>query len=155
MLPEANDPLWRQLPPLKDVAAVQRLKPFAQVLSMGIKSAQMHDERVPLLVARHFGRGVVVAMNADGLWKWDFDPQARKLGKMYEEFWTQLLQWTASYAEFLPGQELSLRLAEATVKHGRGTRATIGWRGGGEVPQPKLQNVPRRSSRDGGERQRR
>jgi len=138
VLPEAGDPLWRQLPPLRDVAAISRLKPFTQVLSMGTRSAQTREERVPLLVARHFGRGVVVAMNADGLWKWDFDPQARKLGNMYEEFWTQLLQWTASYAEFLPGQELSLRLAETTVQQGRATRATIGWRGGGEVPKPQV-----------------
>ena len=91
-----------------------------------------------MLVARHFGSGVVVTMNADGLWRWDFDPQARKLGNMYEEFWTQLLQWTASYAEFLPGQELSLRLSETSVKQGRAVRGLIGWRGGNAVPMPKL-----------------
>lgn len=138
VLPEANDPLWRQMPPLKDVIGIARLKPFAQVLAMGTKPTQVRDERVPLLVARHYGRGVVVVLNADGLWRWDFDPQARKLGNMYEEFWTQLLQWTASYAEFLPGQELSLRLAEMTIKQGRATRASIGWRGGSKVPLPKI-----------------
>lgn len=137
-LPEAQDPLWRQLPPLSDVVTIAKLKPFTQVMAMGVKPAVGREERVPLLAARHFGRGVVVALNADGLWKWDFDPQARKLGNMYEEFWTQLLQWTASYAEFLPGQELSLRLGESNVKLGRGVRASIGWRGGKDVPQPKL-----------------
>lgn len=137
-LPEAQDPLWRQLPPLSDVVTIAKLKPFTQVMAMGVKPAVGREERIPLLAARHFGRGVVVALNADGLWKWDFDPQARKLGNMYEEFWTQLLQWTASYAEFLPGQELSLRLGESNVKLGRGVRASIGWRGGKDVPQPKL-----------------
>jgi hypothetical protein len=137
-LPEAQDPLWRQLPPLRDVATITKLKPFTQVMAMGVRPAVGREERVPLLAAKHFGRGVVVALNADGLWKWDFDPQARKLGNMYEEFWTQLLQWTASYAEFLPGQELSLRLSESNVKLGRGVRASIGWRGGKKVPQPKL-----------------
>jgi hypothetical protein len=125
-LPEAQDPLWRQLPPLSDVVTIAKLKPFTQVMAMGVKPAVGREERVPLLAARHFG------------WKWDFDPQARKLGNMYEEFWTQLLQWTASYAEFLPGQELSLRLGESNVKLGRGVRASIGWRGGKDVPQPKL-----------------
>lgn len=137
-LPEAQDPLWRQLPALKDVSEVARLKPFTQVMAMGVKPAAGREERVPLLTARHFGRGVVVALNADGLWKWDFDPQARKLGNMYEEFWTQLLQWTASYAEFLPGQELSLRLSESTAQLGRSVRAAIGWRGGSQVPQPRV-----------------
>ncbi|MFO1482559.1 MAG: hypothetical protein U1F71_04260 [Verrucomicrobiaceae bacterium] len=137
-LPEAQDPLWRQLPPLRDVATIAKLKPFTQVMAMGVKPAVGREERVPLLAAKHFGRGVVVALNADGLWKWDFDPQARKLGNMYEEFWTQLLQWTASYAEFLPGQELSLRLSETNAKLGRGVRASIGWRGGKTVPQPKI-----------------
>lgn len=137
-LPEAQDPLWRQLPPLRDVATIAKLKPFTQVMAMGVKPAVGREERVPLLAAKHFGRGVVVALNADGLWKWDFDPQARKLGNMYEEFWTQLLQWTASYAEFLPGQELSLRLSETNAKLGRAVRASIGWRGGKNVPQPKI-----------------
>jgi hypothetical protein len=137
-LPEAQDPLWRQLPPLSDVVTIAKLKPFTQVMAMGVKPAVGREERVPLLAAKHFGRGVVVALNADGLWKWDFDPQARKLGNMYEEFWTQLLQWTASYAEFLPGQELSLRLSESNAKLGRGVRASIGWRGGKDVPQPKI-----------------
>lgn len=137
-LPEAQDPLWRQLPPLRDVATIAKLKPFTQVMAMGVKPAVGREERIPLLAAKHFGRGVVVALNADGLWKWDFDPQARKLGNMYEEFWTQLLQWTASYAEFLPGQELSLRLSESNAKLGRAVRASIGWRGGKDVPQPKL-----------------
>ncbi|MDZ4288898.1 MAG: hypothetical protein U0984_13110, partial [Prosthecobacter sp.] len=138
VLPEAKDPLWRQLPVLKDVVTITKLKPFTQVMAMGVRPAVGREERVPLLAARHYGRGVVVALNADGLWKWDFDPQARKLGNMYEEFWTQLLQWTASYAEFLPGQELSLRLSESTAKLGRGVRASIGWRGGKDVPQPKV-----------------
>ncbi|CAN5895707.1 VWA domain-containing protein [soil metagenome] len=138
VLPEAQDPLWRQLPVLKDVATITKLKPFTQVMAMGVRPAVGREERVPLLVARHFGRGVVVALNADGLWKWDFDPQARKLGNMYEEFWTQLLQWTASYAEFLPGQELSLRLSESTAKLGHGVRVSIGWRGGKDAPQPKV-----------------
>jgi hypothetical protein len=137
-LPEAQDPLWRQLPPLRDVAAIAKLKPFTQVMAMGVKPAVGREERVPLLAAKHFGRGVVVTLNADGLWKWDFDPAARKLGNMYEEFWTQLLQWTASYAEFLPGQELSLRLSESNAKLGRGVRASIGWRGGNEVPKPEV-----------------
>lgn len=138
VLPAASDPLWRQLPVLKDLTAVTRLKPFSQVLAMGVKPAVGHEERMPVLVARHFGSGVVVTMNADGLWRWDFDPKARKLGNMYEEFWTQLLQWTASYAEFLPGQELSLRLSENNVKEGRAVRALIGWRGGNTVPKPTI-----------------
>lgn len=137
-LPEAQDPLWRQLPPLRDVATITKLRPFTQVMAMGVKPAVGREERIPLLAAKHFGRGVVVALNADGLWKWDFDPQARKLGNMYEEFWTQLLQWTASYAEFLPGEELSLRLSESNAKLGSGVRASIGWRGGKEAPQPKI-----------------
>lgn len=141
VLPEAQDPIWSQLPPLRDITTVAKLKPFTQVMAMGVKPALGREERVPLLAARHFGRGVVVALNADGLWKWDFDPQARKLGSIYQEFWTQLLQWTASYAEFLPGQDLSLRLSESNAKLGRPVRASIGWRGGTTVPQPRIQMI--------------
>lgn len=137
-LPGITDPVWHGLPALKDVGRVARMKPFSQVLAAGVKTIAGHEEKVPLLVARRFGRGVVAVVNADGLWKWDFFPEARKLGNMYEEFWTQLLQWTAGYAEFLPGQDLSLRLSESSVRLGRSVRATVGWRGGKTMPRPEI-----------------
>lgn len=139
MLPAADDPVWIGLPPLKDADRIARLKPFTQVLAYGTQPAGQREERVPMLVARRYGRGVVAMVNADGLWKWDFFPKARELGNMYEEFWTQWLQWAASYAEFLPGQDLSLRLSETSVPVGRPVRATIGWRGGGAEPAPLVE----------------
>ena len=66
--------------------------------------------KFPALLVRRYGQGVTGLVNGDGLWKWDFFPEARELGNCYEDFWTQLIQWMASYSEFLPGQDFSLRL---------------------------------------------
>lgn len=77
-------------------------------------------------------------VNADGLWKWDFYPEAKEDGNMYAEFWTQLVQWMATWSEFLPGQDYSLRLGESRAAAGEEVAAWVSWRGPG-VPAPRLQ----------------
>lgn len=79
-------------------------------------------------MVRRFGLGVVGLVNADGLWKWDFYPEAKEAGNMYEEFWAQLIQWMASYSEFLPGQAYALRLGRNRVRAGEVVYANAGWR---------------------------
>src|SRR5690606_25040162 len=77
-------------------------------------------------------------VNGDGLWKWDFFPEARELGNMYEDFWTQLIQRMASYSEFLPGQDFSLRLPALRGRAGDPVNVSMSYRGSGETPSPKL-----------------
>ena len=137
-LPGADDPVWASLPALQDAREVQAPKPFARVLAHGMP-ATAGAAPVPVLVVRRFGLGVTGLLNGDGLWKWDFYPEARELGNMYEEFWTQLIQWMASYSEFLPGQDFSLRLSSSRVMPGDTLTMQIGWRGIGSVPEPRLE----------------
>jgi uncharacterized membrane protein len=138
-LPAVADPLWTSLPLLQDAREVQTPKPFARVLAHGV--TESGGVSAPLLVVRRFGLGVTGLINADGLWKWDFYPEARELGNMYEEFWTQLIQWMASYSEFLPGQDFSLRASAARVMPGDAVTFQIGWRGQGKAPEPRLEVV--------------
>jgi uncharacterized membrane protein len=138
-LPAVADPLWTSLPLLQDAREVQTPKPFARVLAQGV--SETGGVTTPLLVVRRFGLGVTGLINADGLWKWDFYPEARELGNMYEEFWTQLIQWMASYSEFLPGQDFSLRVSSARVLPGDAVTFQIGWRGQGKAPEPRLEVV--------------
>ncbi|HEX8295593.1 MAG TPA: hypothetical protein VF593_04800, partial [Chthoniobacteraceae bacterium] len=135
-LPAAEDRVWSGLPPLEDVHAVARLRPFARVLAEG--TIEGRQTRLPLLIARRFGRGMVATVNADGLWRWDFNPEVRAQGAIYQQFWVQLMQWCATYSEFRPGQDYAVRLRESTTEPGQPVRATIAYRGSSAEPQPVL-----------------
>ncbi len=133
-LPDAKDRVWGTLPLLDDLNNVARLKPFARTLAEG--SIDGKQTRVPLLVVRRFGRGMVAALNADGLWRWDFRPEIREQGPLYQQFWVQLMQWCATYSEFRPGQDYAVRLHDTTSEPGQPVRAVIAWRGP-QTPEPK------------------
>jgi len=126
-LPAADDRVWGTLPPLEDVNAVARLRPFARVLAEG--TVEGRQARVPLLVVRRYGRGMVAAVNADGLWRWDFRPEVREQGAVYQQFWVQLMQWCATYSEFRPGQDYAVRLRDTAAEPGQAVRAVVAWRG--------------------------
>jgi hypothetical protein len=116
------------------------VKPFTRVLADGQAEAAggAVSGKFPALLVRRYGQGVTGLVNGDGLWKWDFFPEARELGNCYEDFWTQLIQWMASYSEFLPGQDFSLRLPSAKGEVGATLAAAISYRGPAPVPQPVL-----------------
>lgn len=143
-LPAPDASLWASLPPLKDGRQVSMVKPFTRVLADGVPETggnlvSTGSGRFPVLMVRRYGQGVTGLVNGDGLWKWDFFPEARELGNSYEDFWIQLIQWMASYSEFLPGQDFSLRLPSSRGDEGATVAATISYRGPQPVPQPLLE----------------
>lgn len=139
-LPAPDASLWKSLPALKDGRQVAMVKPFTRVLADGQPESAggAVSGKFPALLVRRYGQGVTGLVNGDGLWKWDFFPEARELGNCYEDFWTQLIQWMASYSEFLPGQDFSLRLPSAKGELGATFTAAISYRGPVPVPQPVL-----------------
>jgi hypothetical protein len=147
-LPAPDASLWKSLPNLKDGRQITLVKPFTRILAEGLpdRSGNMlastptspASGRFPALLVRRYGQGVTGVVNGDGLWKWDFFPEARELGNCYEDFWIQLIQWMSSYSEFLPGQDFSLRLPANRGEPGVTTSAAISYRGPTPVPQPLL-----------------
>ncbi len=142
-LPAPDASLWASLPSLKDGRQVSMIKPFTRVLADGIPdlgtgTATGVSGKFPALMVRRYGQGVTGLVNGDGLWKWDFFPEARELGNCYEDFWTQLIQWMASYSEFLPGQDFSLRLPASRSEINATLAATLSFRGSGPAPQPLI-----------------
>jgi len=138
-LPGVNASVWNSLPTLKDGRGVQAVKPFTRILAEGVQGGKF-----PALLVRRYGQGVTSLVNGDGLWKWDFYPEARELGNMYEDFWIQLIQWMAAYSEFLPGQDFSVHLSNAQGEIERPVTISIAYRGALPAPAPVL-----RISREG------
>ena len=138
-LPAPDAPLWASLPTLKDGRMVSLVKPFTRTLAEGhIEGTTGASGRFPALLMRRYGQGVTGLVNGDGVWKWDFYPEARDLGNCYEDFWTQLIQWMASYSEFLPGQDFSLRLPATRGPASTPVPISLSFRGSGNPPQPTL-----------------
>lgn len=137
-LPGAEAGVWKTLPPLKDAKRIDRVKPFTRVLAEGQMGVGGLRGRFPLVMVRRYGQGVSGVVNADGLWKWDFYPEARELGNMYLEFWTQLIQWMSSYSEFLPGQDYSLKLSSVFAHPGDSIGMSLSYRGTAGAPPPRV-----------------
>jgi hypothetical protein len=142
-LPSPSSTIWKSLPKLKDAQQIDAVKPFTRVLARG--SIEGLQGTFPVLAVRRYGQGVTGTVNADGLWKWDFYPEARELGNMYSEFWSQLLQWMVAYSEFLPGYQYSLRSSASTLTQGKSVTLTARYRGS-ESPEPPVLSIRTGSS---------
>ena len=136
-LPGVNASVWSSLPTLKDGRGVMAVKPFTRILADGVQTGKF-----PALLVRRYGQGVTGLVNGDGLWKWDFYPEARELGNMYEDFWIQLIQWMAAYSEFLPGQDFSVHLSSAQGEIDKPVSISIAYRGTLPAPPPVLKISP-------------
>jgi len=63
-----------------------------------------------------YGRGSVVAILGEGLWQWSLlEKQRHDLAGFYDLFWSNLVRWLAMGGDFQPGEEVSLKLARASV----------------------------------------
>ncbi|NWK55574.1 hypothetical protein HW115_08120 [Verrucomicrobiaceae bacterium N1E253] len=138
-LPAPESPVWKSLPELKDAHRIDVVKPFTRVLAYGELGSATGQGRFPLLMVRRYGQGVTGLVNADGLWKWDFFPEARELGNMYQEFWIQMIHWMLSYSEFLPGQDYSLNVSASSIEPGTPVALRMSYRGGGQPDAPQVE----------------
>ncbi len=154
LLPAPSSEAWGTLPPLEDVWAVQEVRPGTRVL------AAAEGSGTPMLGLMRYGMGAIACINGEGLWKWDFYPDARARGNMYRDFWRQFLPWVQTAAEFQPGYDLSLHPERVLVREGEAVACQMGWRGlgrpagvrltalplGGGEPVATMQAVPQASS---------
>jgi len=76
--------IWERLPPFVGVNKIGVLVPTAKPLAMTPQGA-------PLLVAREFGAGRVLAFAADSTWRWVMQGE----GDAHRRFWRQLVLWLA------------------------------------------------------------
>ena len=136
VLPAPKDAVWKTLPGLEDVWDVDSISPDTRIL------ATTDDGQTPLLTIRRVGMGAVACLNGEGLWKWDFYPEARRDGNIYADFWKQFLPWIQTAAEFRPGFDLSLHAERNPIETSDALRCTMSWRGIGTPGNVELQITP-------------
>jgi len=97
---------WEAMPPLDGASVLGRLTPTAKPLAV------TPDGR-PLLVAREFGAGRVLAFAADSTWKWAMQGAAEQ----HRRFWRQLVLWLAKQ-DGSEDDRLWVRLAQRRLAPG-------------------------------------
>jgi hypothetical protein len=102
----------------------EALKRFSSVLAEGVP-ASGDGKPFPALVSRRHGRGLVLMVNGDGLWKWGFYPKVSESHDVYRNLWIRLFQWSVSFAEFNPGAEYAIRTDRGTVRAGEPVRVRV------------------------------
>jgi hypothetical protein len=79
----------------------------------------------PLIASRRYGKGIILTINTDGIWHWRFMPSVKNAAKIYREMWAQLLNWTITYGEFLPGETLSVHISNPVVHINQSTHIQV------------------------------
>ncbi|HWA99382.1 MAG TPA: glutamine amidotransferase [Pirellulales bacterium] len=82
--PSRNASAWAELPPLEGANRFRGIKPGAQVLAESERSQ-------PLLVAKDFGAGRVIAFAIDSTWHWWMTGHEAA----HKRFWRQTVLWLA------------------------------------------------------------
>jgi hypothetical protein len=114
LLPDRDDALWGNLPILTRAHACGQLRGFTSTLADGVPDLA-GEAPFPLLVSKRYGSGLVLLINADGLWRWGFDPEVADDTPLYQNLWIQLFQWAVSFAEFNPGSDYMISTDRGTA----------------------------------------
>lgn len=114
------DQALARLPGLETVPAGLREKPSAVVLARSVPlNALDGAPGPPAIVQMNVGRGSVLAITGDGLWRWSLlDEEQQQFVGLYDAFWSNLVRWMAMGGDFAPGQQVSLKLARTTSRLG-------------------------------------
>jgi len=139
VLPERASKVWQAMPPLERAHYCESLKSFVSVLAEGVpRGAGPTGKTFPALVTRRFGRGLVIMVNGDGLWKWGFYPNAGAERDIYRNLWVRLFQWAVSFLEFNPGSDFAVHVDRATARIGEAVRVQVSARVQETVEMPAL-----------------
>ena len=143
--------LLGRLPALSSVQQPTDAKPAARVLATAAvaRPGEGRNDRphgddnsqgAPLIVAMRPGRGAVVAIMGEGLWRWRLlPPDKGDMSGFYEAFWSSLVRWMVMGESFLPGEQVAMRPWASTIELGQTMAIDVTYRFGAtdEVP-PQL-----------------
>ncbi|RJO63449.1 MAG: hypothetical protein C4523_20080 [Myxococcales bacterium] len=109
---EASDALWEKAPPLFGLNLGLSPRPDALVLAEHPKH-QIQGRPAPVVAARLYGEGRVLALSVDSTWAWHFlDAGQGGEGELYRAFWNNAIRWLIRDPEL---RHLSLRADHDTV----------------------------------------
>jgi len=90
------------------------------------------------IVHRRYGRGQVVSIGVDGLWRWALNSKVDGANSAFDRFWDQMILWLLAGRDFIPNKQFSFRPSSANVLLGEKVYFRLTLR----QPDPKLKSVP-------------
>jgi hypothetical protein len=133
-----GEPVIRELPSLISATRILGEKSLSVVLARADdggtrtmqRGRQFIENEMAVLAYQRYGRGKVMTVASDGLWRWAFLPPRLEAYKpVYGQFWGQLIRWLISGSEFLPGQDTTFRTTRKVYAPGEVARFNILYRG--------------------------
>jgi hypothetical protein len=125
LLAEEGEKL-NELPELTGVRNIRERKGLAEAVAEAVDMETGH--RLPAIVHRPTGRGQVVTIAVDGLWRWAFHEQATPFGGIYDRFWDQMLHWMMASSDHIPTRDHSFRASTANLLLGEKIHFRLGFR---------------------------
>lgn len=114
--------IFGQLPALLAAPAVEREKAGAQVLARtggGLSGFSGPGTGQPAIVSMPVGRGAVLAVLGEGLWRWRLAGRDHpELAEAFDRFWSNSVRWLVMGGDYQPGRELAVRLSRRSVQLG-------------------------------------
>jgi len=112
-----------ELPGFTVMPVVSREKTTSTVLARAASAGQARGAATvdgpPALVSMVYGRGRVLAVLGEGLWRWSFLPPAlSQYDGVYHVFWSNIVRWLTIGSDFLPGQDVAMKLGLSSVRLG-------------------------------------
>jgi hypothetical protein len=101
------------LPPLLASRQTSDRKTLAAMLA-NARDADSNTES-PAMIHRRFGRGQVLSVAVDGLWRWSFNPKVPATNNVFDRFWDQLVLWLVASGDSTPSLPFSFRSSTANL----------------------------------------
>lgn len=89
----------------------------------------------PAMIHRRYGRGQVLSVAVEGLWRWSFNPKTTATNNLFDRYWDQLLVWLVSGADFAPSRQYSFRANTANLLLGESISLRLASRDAGSLPK--------------------
>jgi hypothetical protein len=124
------------LPDLVAGNSPRETKPLTSTFAVAANRDDTTPE--PAIVHRRYGRGQVVSMGVDGLWRWALNSKVDGANSAFDHFWDQMILWLLAGRDFVPTRQFSFRPSSANILLGEKVYFRLVLR----QPDPKVKSVP-------------
>ena len=127
---------WDALPELVAGSSARETKPLTATFAM----ATGRDDTTPeaAMVHRRYGRGQVMSIGVDGLWRWALNAKVEGANSAFDRFWDQMILWLLAGRDFIPNRQYSFRPSSANILLGEDVYFRLVLR----QPDARLKAVP-------------
>lgn len=107
---------WDSLPELVAGRAAVHTEPLTATLALA--ATRDDPSTAPAIVHRRFGRGQVVSIGVEGLWRWCLNSRVEGQNSPFDRFWDQTVLWLLAGRDFIPTRQFSFRPNSANIQLG-------------------------------------